>query len=383
MSCREFQNYARLNLDVVGAHGDELVLRDGRRVLDLYGGHCVNTLGAGNEDLGKQLAEQWHELSFATNLLALDERDAFFEAFGATLPEAPGESGWQVFLSNSGAEANENALKVAFSATKRSKGVCFEGAFHGRTAAATAVTDTSSVGFPSAPFEVCRIPFGDVEAAQAAIDGSTAACMLEPIQAMAGVVTPTSAYLATLRELCDAHGALLVFDEVQTGSGRLGTPWASQAFGTVPDVFTTAKGAASGLPIGITVFRDEHAAKVDPKLFGSTFGGGPVVLRAAALVSQKVASGELLANVAATSKVFQSCAGVGPVKAVRGKGLLLGLEMVPEVSAKEVQTALLDQGILAGGSADPQVLRLSPPLTLAPERAQLLQQALASLEVLA
>ena len=383
MSCREFQNYSRLNLDVVGAQGDELVLRDGRRILDLYGGHCVNTLGAGHEELGRSLSEQWQELSFATNLLALDERTTFFEAFGARLPELAGTSGWQVFLSNSGAEANENALKVAFSATKRSRVVCFEGAFHGRTAAATAVTDTDSAGFPSPPFEVCRIPFGDVAAAEAAIDGETAACMLEPIQAMAGVVTPTSAYLEALRELCDASGALLLFDEVQTGSGRLGAPWASQAMGTVPDVFTTAKGAASGLPIGITCFRDAHAEKVEPGLFGSTFGGGPLVLRAAALVSRKVASGELLENVQATSRVFQGCAGIGPVKAVRGMGLLLGLEMVPGVSAREVQAALLEQGILAGGSADPRVLRLSPPLTLAPERALVLRGALESMEVAA
>ena len=382
MHALELSNYARLDLDVVGAVGDELLLRDGRRVLDLYGGHCVNTLGAGDAALGEGLVEQWGTLSFATNLLHLDARAEFFEVFAKTLPNPPKGSGaWQAFLSNSGAEANENALKAALSATGRAKIVCFEGAFHGRTAAATAVSDSKARGFPQAPFEVCRIPFGDAAAAAAAIDAQTAACILEPIQAMAGVVTPTPEYLQKLRARCDTTGAQLVFDEVQTGNGRMGTPFASQFFGVVPDVFTTAKGAASGLPIGITVFSEAIVQAFDAGLFGSTFGGGPLVLRAALEVSRRIASGELTKNVQATSSVFQSCAGVGPVMAVRGKGLLLGLEMGPGITAKEVQGALLEQGILVGGSADAAVVRLSPPLTLAPERAQLLKNALQALEV--
>jgi acetylornithine aminotransferase len=198
---------------------------------------------------------------------------------------------------------------------------------------------------------------------------------------MAGVVEPTPDYLIGLRSLCSAAGALLLFDEVQTGNARLGTPFASQSYGVIPDVFTTAKGAASGLPIGLSVFSNAVAEAMDKKLFGSTFGGGPLVLQAATEVSRRIVSGELPANVAAASSVFQSCAGAGPVQAVRGRGLLLGLEIALGVTAREVQTGLLAQGILVGSSNDPQVVRLSPPLTLAPERADTLRQALQNLEV--
>ena len=381
MSCRELASYARLDLDVVAARDDELVLRDGRRVLDLYGGHCVNTLGAGAAELGAALSEQWSTLSFATNLLALDERTTFFEAFGETLPANPAGDGWQVFLSNSGAEANENALKAALSATGRSAVVCSSGAFHSRTAAASAVSDTTSPGFPRAPFDVARVPFGDADLAVEAIGSDTACVILEPIQALAGVVEATPGFLESLRARCDETGALLVFDEVQTGSGRLGVPFASQAFGVVPDVFTTAKGAAAGVPIGVSVFRDEVAERMNPKLFGSTFGGGPLALRAATEVARRVASGELLDNVRATSRVLCSCAGRGPIRAVRGKGLLLGLEVEPDTTARDVQSALLANGILVGGSGDPRVVRLSPALTLTPERAERLPAALEALEV--
>ncbi|HVS19604.1 MAG TPA: aminotransferase class III-fold pyridoxal phosphate-dependent enzyme, partial [Planctomycetota bacterium] len=155
MKLIEFNAYKRLPLPVVGAEGCELVLEDGRRVLDLYGGHCVNTLGAGDRGLGEVLSWQWKRLSFATNLLDHAPRRAFLEAFERNLPPTPaGAPAWEVFCSNSGAEANENALKIALAATKRSKVVCFAGGFHGRTAAAAAVSDKKNKPFPAAPFEV-------------------------------------------------------------------------------------------------------------------------------------------------------------------------------------------------------------------------------------
>jgi acetylornithine/succinyldiaminopimelate/putrescine aminotransferase len=377
MTCQELAAYARLSLDVRGAAGDELLLADGRRVLDLYGGHCVNTLGAGDRGLAAVLARQWERLSFATNLLALEERERFLAAFGATLPSGD----WRVFASNSGAEANENALKAALAATQRGALVAFEGAFHGRTAGATAVTDTETGGFPRAPFDVRRVPFGDGEAARTAIDDDVAAVLLEPIQSLAGVVTATTPFLRLLRERCDAAGALLVFDEVQTGNGRLGTPWAAQSFDVLPDALTTAKGAASGLPIGLTVLTEALAARVDGKLFGSTFGGGPLVLAAATEVSRRIADGPLLANVARASAAFRAAAEGTLVRRVRGRGLLLGLELEPGLSAAEAQRALLDAGVLVGTSNDPRVLRLTPALTVDPQSAERLRAALQTLEV--
>jgi acetylornithine/succinyldiaminopimelate/putrescine aminotransferase len=384
---REIDVYPRLSIEVAGAQGCELVLADGRRVLDLYGGHCVNTLGAGDPGLERVLVRQWRTLSFATNLLDHQARHEFMSAFERTLPPSHGGESWQVFCSNSGAEANENALKLALDSTKRDVVVCFGGAFHGRTAAAAAVT-YGKQAFPRAPFEVRRVPFGDTEAARAAIDGRVAAVILEPIQSLAGVVDPPAGFLEALRAACDASGAVLVFDEVQTGNGRLGAGWAGQHFGVVPDVFTTAKGAAGGLPIGLTVARERCAAHAKHGALGSTFGGGPLVLAAAAEVARRVRSPGFLGNVRATSEALRAAAlssgsgsGSGPIVAVRGAGLLLGLVLDEGLSAAVARDALLERGVLVGTSNDPRVLRLSPPLTLVPRDAERLAQALKHLSL--
>jgi acetylornithine/succinyldiaminopimelate/putrescine aminotransferase len=374
---REIDAYKRLPLPVTRAHGCELFVDGGRRVLDLYGGHCVNTLGAGDAGLAKVLEAQWRELSFATNLLDHSARHGFIAALERTLPPAHG--GWQVFCSNSGAEANENALKLALAATGRRKVACFKGAFHGRTAAAAAVSDTQLAAFPAHPFDVVRLPWNDSAAVRAHVDSSVGAVILEPYQSLAGVTEPSPEFLAALRSSCDTSGALLVFDEVQTGNGRLGSPWAAQHFGVVPDVFTTAKGAAGGLPIGLTVARSSFASSVPGKLFGSTFGGGPLVLAAAAHVAQRIAEASFVANVRETAHVLREVALQGPIVAVRGAGLLLGLVVEPGTKATAVRDALLARDVLVGTSDDPQVLRLSPALTLTPREAARLGEALASL----
>jgi acetylornithine aminotransferase/acetylornithine/N-succinyldiaminopimelate aminotransferase len=383
MKLREFDAYKRLPLPVVAAEGCELVLDDGRRVLDLYGGHCVNTLGAGDAKLGRVLEQQWRKLSFTTNLLDHAPRREFLEAFERNLPayNDHGDDGWQVFCSNSGAEANENALKLALASTKRRRVVCFKGAFHGRTAAAAAVSDTKLAAFPAFPFEVVRIPWCDVAAAERAIDATVGAVILEPYQSLAGVTEPTKEFLDCLRNACDRSGAFLVYDEVQTGNGRLGAAWAAQHFGVVPDVFTTAKGAASGLPIGLTVARSHFAASVPGSMFGSTFGGGPLVLAAATEVARRIASPNFLENVRATSSALRTAALRGPIEKIRGAGLLLGLVVKRDVKAVAVRDALLEQGVLVGTSDDAQVLRLSPALVLNPRDAQRLAGALDTLEV--
>ena len=377
MSCKELEVYFRLPAPVASGHGDEITLEDGRTLLDLYGGHCVNTLGAGDTSVLESVSGQWNTLSFATNMFATGTREEFLEAYGKILPDGD----WRIFLSNSGAEANENALKVALSATGRDKVLCFDGAFHGRTASAEAVSDAKNRAFPRAPFEVVRIPFGDAAALQATLDDTFAAVITEPIQSMAGVVDPPEGWLEALRELCTNHGVALCFDEVQTGNGRLGTPFASQSFGVVPDVFTTAKGAAAGLPVGITVISEEFAQRIGSGLFGSTFGGGPTVLAAATHVANVIAEGGLLENVKAARAALEAAAQNGPVACTRGRGLLMGLELEPGVAAKDVRDALFEAGCLVGTSGDPSVLRLLPPLTLNPQSAARLATALENLEV--
>ena len=378
----ELNAYKRLPLPVVSARGCQLVLSDGREILDLYGGHCVNTLGAGDERLGAVIAKQWHTLSFATNLLDHAARHEFLRAFALNAPafSAP-DAAWEVFCSNSGAEANENAIKLALAATKRQRVIAFSGAFHGRTAAAAALTDNAALAFPRAPFEVVRLPWNQPEAVLAAVDERTGAVLLEPYQSLAGVTEPSPEFLRALRNSCDRTGAMLVFDEVQTGSGRLGQPWASQYLGVVPDIFTTAKGAAGGLPIGLTVVRAQHTKGLPGNLLGSTFGGGPVVLAAAAEVARRIAAPGFLENVRATSEALRKACLRGPVESVRGAGLLLGLVLKPEFQGAVVRNQLLAQGVLVGTSDDPRVLRLSPPLVLEPAAAHTLAHALESMEV--
>lgn len=367
----ELDMYARLPLDVRRTEGCELVLADGRRVLDLYGGHCVNTLGGGAPEVALAIVEQWERMSFVTNLLDHGPRADFLAAFGRNLPEGQ----WRVFLSNSGAEANENALKAALLATGRGAVIAFEGAFHGRTAAAAAITDDAKLAFPSAPFEVRRAPWGDLAAVERLCDERVGAIVLEPIQSLAGVACPPPGFLEGLRAIASARGAALVFDEVQTASGRTGEPWAAQRYRVTPDVLTTAKGAAGGLPIGITVLSRAIAAKLAPGALGSTFGGGPTVLAAAAAVARRVGDASFLANVRAASSALREAAKRGPVAEVRGGGLLLGLVLREGFTARGVRDALLEECVLVGTSNDPRVLRLSPPLTIRPEEAARLARA--------
>lgn len=371
----ELPSYARLPLDVVGAEGDELILADGRRILDLYGGHCVNVVGAGDSALLGALQDQWRSLSFATNLLPLRERDSYLRALEATLP--PGD--WRSFLSNSGAEANENALKAAFSATGRNSVVAFTGAFHGRTAGVAALNDGLSSGFPHAPYGVRRVAWGDTEAAMSSIDSDVACVILEPIQSMAGVVVPPAGFLEALRERCTETGSLLAFDEVQSGSGRLGKTWGSMHFGVTPDIFTSAKGLGGGLPVGLTVVSEAAAERVDAKLFGSTFGGGPLALAAASHVARRILEPGFLDAVVERSEAFRRLCASGPVKRVRGVGLLLGLELHEGLQSKIIRDELLEQGVFVGTSQDPRVLRISPALNVSEAAPPRLARALQSI----
>jgi len=372
MALREWPAYKRIPIDVLSASGSELLLSDGRRVLDLYGGHCVNTLGAGDPSLGEVLAQQWKQWSFATNLLDHAPRRDFLAAFEALMPA--GE--WSVFVTNSGAEANENALKAALAITGRSKVLCFGGAFHGRTAGAARVSDTKRAAYPASPFEAVRVAWNDIAGAQAAIDASVGAVILEPIQSLAGVQEPAPGFLAALRASCERAGALLIFDEVQTGNGRLGTFWASQHFGVMPDLFTTAKGAAGGYPIGLTVARSAIAAATPEGLMGTTFGGGPLALAAAAHVARRIAAPGFLERVRAAGAEFKRSCVRGPIASVRGEGLLLGLVLQTGLKAAAVRDALLAQNVLVGTCDDPAVLRLSPALELPADAPARLARAL-------
>jgi acetylornithine/succinyldiaminopimelate/putrescine aminotransferase len=268
-----------------------------------------------------------------------------------------------VFFCNSGAEANENALKMALLLTGRKQLGCFLGGWHGRTLLALSVTDDPKITQPFADQLVptLRLPFGDLEALAAADFSELAGVILEPIQSMAGIKTAPRAWFEALRAKCDAAGTLLIFDEIQTGMGRLGTPFAAQFYGVRPDMITSAKGLASGVPMGALLLTAAVAARLKGGDLGSTFGGGPLACAALLATVDVITTEGLMANAtAALARLRQDLAG-SVVTAVLGEGLLLGLRTAQATALKK---HLLAQRILVGGSSDPSVLRLMPPLNV-------------------
>jgi acetylornithine/succinyldiaminopimelate/putrescine aminotransferase len=361
------------------SRGDGVYLEDraGRRVLDLYGGHAVAALGYGHPDLSAAIARQARDLVFQTNALPVAIRDEAAEKLAAFGPQGLG----RVFFVNSGAEANENALRLAFKLTGRRKAVAVEQSFHGRTAAAGAVTHGSEktwYGFPQRPFDVRFVPRNDAAALAAAVDSDTAAVIIEPVQGLAGAFDFAPEFLHAARAACDRSGALLIIDEVQTGMGRLGSPFGAQLYGVRPDLLTTAKGLGGGFPCGAVLMPHEIARQLKAGALGTTFGGGPVACAAIVAVIDVINRDGLCANVQAVSAAIASTCRVGPVESIQGKGFLLGLRTRPKAAA--VRDALLTRDILTGTSADPHVLRLLPPLILSTEHVRLLAAALEDLD---
>ena len=367
--------YAQLDLRPVGGEGAWLLLADGRRILDMYGGHAVAALGYGHPRLVAALQGQVQRLTFQSNLLPLDLRARACEALARFAP--PGLD--RVFLVNSGAEANENALKLAFREPGRKRVVAVEGAFHGRTAAAAAVTWGSEkwYGFPQKPFEVTFVSPGNPGALAHAVDKETAALIVEPVQGVAGAFDLPAEFLAAARAATRKAGAQLIFDEVQCGMGRTGRPFGADYYGITPDIITTAKGLAGGFPAGAVITTAEIAAGVKLGELGTTFGGGPMACAAIGAVIATIREEGLLERVRTLSAEIRATCQVGPVTAIQGAGFLLGL--VCSRPAKEIQAELLKHDILAGTSADPRVLRLLPPYTLEDEHVARLAAALAEI----
>ncbi len=346
---------------------------NGRRVMDLYGGHAVAALGYAHPRLTEAISQQAATLHFQSNIVALKIRDQAAERLAAFAPDPLS----RVFFVNSGAEAVENALRIAVRSTGRKRVVAMEHAFHGRTAAAAAVSwgaGKSWYGFPQTPFEVTFVPRNDVDALQAAVDADTAAVIIEPVQGVAGAFDFSERFMSAARQGCDREGALLILDEVQTGVGRLGTPFGADHYGVRPDLLTAAKGLGGGFPCAAVLMTAELAADIGFGALGSTFGGGPLACAAVNTVLEVIESDNLLARVRETSRFIRENCVRGPVTGICGAGLLVGLRTVPRAAA--VLDALLGKDILTGTSADPHVLRLLPPLILETRHVARLAEAL-------
>jgi acetylornithine aminotransferase len=348
---------------------------DGKEYLDLLGGIAVNALGHAHPFVTSVISSQLATLGHVSNFFTSPTQIALAEKL-LDLTHAP--AGSKVFFTNSGTEANEAAFKLARrnvtgpGGAPRTKIIALEGAFHGRTMGALALTAKEAYRAPFEPLPggVVHIPFGDIHALVAAIDDTTAAVFLEPIQGEAGVRPLPAGYLQAAREATRKAGALLILDEVQTGIGRTGKWLASEDTGIVPDAITLAKGLGGGFPIGaLLTFGEQASSLLSAGQHGTTFGGNPVATAAALATLHAIESQRVLENVVTVGDYLRAgLADVDGVTEVRGVGLLIGFDLDANV-APAVVTAGLEAGFIVN-SPGPRTIRLAPPLVLTTEQAR-------------
>ncbi|QIK66569.1 acetylornithine transaminase [Nocardioides sp. HDW12B] len=346
--------------------GAEVWDEDGCRYVDLLGGIAVNALGHAHPALLAAVTEQLGTLGHISNFFTSGPQVELAERLLALL-DAP--DGGRVFLTNSGTEANEAAIKLS-RRTGRTHLVAAAGAFHGRTMGALALTSKAAYREPFEPLpgHVTFVPYGDEAALEAAVTEETAAVVLEPIQGEAGVVSPPDGYLAAARRITSAHGALLWFDEIQSGMGRTGAWLAHTASGVTPDVVTLAKGLGGGFPIGACIGLGEAGRLLGPGNHGTTFGGNPVACAAALAVLDTVEKEGLLAHATELGETLRRGLAHAHVTEVRGAGLFIGLSL-SEPRATAVARAAMDAGFIVNDCA-PDRIRMAPPLVLTDEQGQ-------------
>ncbi|MBS1722167.1 MAG: aspartate aminotransferase family protein [Armatimonadetes bacterium] len=373
----EFPVTPRLDFTAVAGCGAMVRGDDGREFVDFYGGHAVACLGYGHPALTQAISAQAEKLVFQSGATDLEVRRRACDALAAVTPAGMDA----VFLVNSGAEANESALRLAFWATGRSRVVALKGAFHGRTAAAAAVTYGSEAwsAFPSRPFPVTWVDPGDVSGLDGALGEDVAAFIFEPVQGVAGAVDIDHGFVREARRMTADRGVFMIADEVQTGIGRTGAWFGCEQAEIVPDLLTVAKGLGGGFPVSALVGTSELAARVPFGFLGTTFGGGPMACAAMLAVLQEVGRPGFLDHVCHVSeRLRQECVG-GVVDRVSGRGLLLGLHC--KRAAKEIRGELFEKGVLTGDAKDPNVVRLLPPLVVDDGAVDFLVSALKELQV--
>jgi acetylornithine/N-succinyldiaminopimelate aminotransferase len=359
--------YTRQPVALRSGHGAWVTSTDGREFLDLVGGIAVNVLGHNHPAMQAAIAAQAGRLIHTSNLYYTEPQLELAELLIASAFPS------RAFFCNSGAEANEGAIKLARKWGKSRRDgadviICAQGAFHGRTLGALAATANRRYREPFEPLPkgFVHVPYNDLGALESAIDATTCAIMLEPIEGEAGVIPLESGRLAAIRRLCDERDVLLILDEVQTGMGRTGRWWAHQHEGAAPDVMTIAKGLGGGYPIG-AILAAPRADVFEPGDHGSTFGGGPLACAAAVAVMRTVEADGLVQHAAEVGDYLAESLSVlrdrgAPIAAVRGRGLMLGVALSRDI-APQVAAAALDAGLIVN-AVGARTLRLVPPLII-------------------
>lgn len=377
-STYQLATYTKMDIAVERGEGPWVWTSDGEKYLDLYGGHAVCATGHSHPHVVKAIQDQAARVLFYSNLVYSELRARVAEKLVSVAPKPLSKA----FFCNSGTEANENAMRIARMATGREKIVTFNGGFHGRTAdsiSATFLGKYRDIGKPNVPGHVAA-EFGNIESVRNVIDQNTAAVMLEPIQSMAGITEAPPPFFQELRHLCDDHGILLIFDEVQTGVGRTGS-WffagSEPAGGVVPDIISLAKSLGSGVPVGACLVNDDAAAQIKENDLGTTFGGGMLAMAAVLGTLEAIEKDEMIANARRVEQHLRdSLAGSDNVVAIHGKGCLLGLEFA--TPCKPLHAKLLGNKIITGTSSNPHILRLLPPLCVKTDELDMLVEVLAS-----
>ncbi|WP_378954979.1 acetylornithine transaminase [Pelosinus sp. sgz500959] len=360
--------FARYNIVLSHGEGPYAYDQEGKKYLDFLAGIAVNLLGHAHPRLVSAIAEQAGKMIHCSNLYYTEVQARLVKRLAAV-------SGLdKVFIANSGAEANEGAIKLARKYGKklnpdRVEIIAANHCFHGRTLATLAATGKYYNGYEPLPAGFRHVDYNDIEALKAATSEKTCAILLEPIQGEGGINMPDENYLKQVRQLCDETGALLIFDEIQTGMGRIGTMFAYQHYGVTPDIVTLAKGLGGGVPIGAFIASNKVAAAFSSGDHGSTFGGNPLASAAANAVLTEIEEAGLLANVKETGAyLLQSLATLKEkypelITEVRGKGLIVGVQLT--IQGRDIVNSCLEKGLIINCTAG-DVLRFVPPLIIKP-----------------
>ena len=362
-----FDVYPLINVEPVRGEGCYMYDRDGNMYLDLYGGHAVISIGHSHPLYVRRITEQLQEIAFYSNYVKIPLQQQLADMLG----RASGCDDYRLFLCNSGAEANENAIKLASFHNKRKKVLSFGKAFHGRTHGAAVVTDNPNICAPVNNREhVVYVPLNDIDAMNVALSkGDICAVIIEGIQGLAGINCPDIEFLKALRTACDKYETELILDEVQSGYGRTGKFFAFQYADIRPDIITTAKGMGNGFPVAGVLIHPKYEAKYG--MLGTTFGGGYLACAASIAVLEVMEQENLIENALKTGNyLIEQLKTIPQIKEVRGRGLMIGMEFAEPIAP--LRNKLINEHkIFTGASSDKNVLRLLPPLTLKPEQADI------------